>query len=267
MTAIILWCALTIQFVGKPNVRPYPYQQPASTQGTQASAPQNSQAAATHSVHAQNGMPPWYATPEWWLVGVGMLTLGAIYYQSRETAHAAKAAADSVGAINRQAGIMERQTAATERAAEASERSITLQEVALRQWVTIENWRSIVWIPEGGDLSLHIQFDVVNPTDLPLTLDYAFILFGSEGGKAGRRNLIPPKKSHPVITTVKITEEQRVKREQGELVFMVNGYIKFVDALEKERTQEFGGLIGCSKTGVRFVPPYGPGLYITGEKE
>jgi hypothetical protein len=170
---------------------------------------------------------------------------------------------------------IERQTAATETAAEATRiaaeataRSVTLQETALRQWVNIENWRSTVFIPEGGALSLHVQFDVVNPTDLPLTLDYAFIILGDQGGKAGRSNLIPPKKGHPVTTTVKITEEQARKWHQEELIFMVNGYIKFEDALEKERTQPFNGVIGCSgKRGVRFVPPYGPGLYITDENK
>lgn len=160
-----------------------------------------------------------------------------------------------------------RQTAATERAAEATRKSVELQEVALRQWVTIDNWKSLVFLPEDGGLSLHVQFDVTNPTDLPLTLDYAFIMLGDQGGKAGRSNLIPPKKSHPVITTVKITEEDRLKREQTELVFIVNGYIKFVDALEKDRSQEFGGVIGCSKTGVRFIPPYGPGIYIPDENQ
>jgi hypothetical protein len=113
---------------------------------------------------------------------------------------------------------------------------------------------------------------VFNPTNLPLTLDYAYIIFRAhmlpdQGGKAGRSNSIPPKKGHPVTATIKITEEQRLKREQAELVFMVNGYIKFEDALEKERTQPFDGAIGCSRDGVRFIPPYGPGLYITGEKK
>jgi hypothetical protein len=160
------------------------------------------------------------------------------------------------------------QTKATRIAAEASEKSVNLQATALRQWVDIKEWRSTVWIPEGGVLSLHIQFDVVNPTSLPLTLDSVFIMLGDQGGKVGRRNLVPPGKGHPVVTSVKITEEQLRKWDEDELVFIVNGHVDFGDVLENVRSQPFSGLIACSKKrGVKFIPPYGPGLYITDEKK
>jgi len=167
------------------------------------------------------------------------------------------------------------QTQATRIAAEATEKSVRLQEVNLRQWVTIENWCSVgVWIPEGGALSLHVQFDVVNPTNLPLTLDSVFIMFACHGGtdqgsKIGRKNLVPPGKGHPVVTSIKITEEQSLKWEDlKELVFFVNGYIEFEDVLKEVRNQPFNGLIGCSKKGgVRFIPPYGAGLYIPDQKK
>ncbi len=165
---------------------------------------------------------------------------------------------------------MERQTGAIEKSAEAAENSIKLQETALRQWVDIKEWRSIPWIPVGTEeWNLHIQFDVVNPTDKPLTLNGVFIKIGEEEKTIIRKNLIPPEKWHPVVMSVKITEEQALKWEDlKELIFLVNGYIEFEDVLEKIRNQPFNGMIGCSKKGgVRFIPPYGSGLYITGEKK
>jgi hypothetical protein len=81
--------------------------------------------------------------------------------------------------------------------------------------------------------------------------------------------LVPPRKSHPVVASIKITEEQSLKWEDlKELAFFVNGYVQFGDALENVRNQPFNGIIACSrKGGVRFIPPYGSGPYIPGEKK
>jgi hypothetical protein len=153
---------------------------------------------------------------------------------------------------------------------DAMRRSTDLQTIGLHQWVHIENWKAVPYIPEGGALSLHIQFDVVNSTALPLTLNNVSVMFAchgcsDQGGKIGRKNLVLPGKSHPVVTSVKITEEQALKWEDlKELVFIVNGSVEFEDALNEVRHQPFAGLIACSKKGgVRFIPPYGSGLYIT----
>jgi hypothetical protein len=181
-------------------------------------------------------------SPEWVLVFVGAVTAAFIGWQSYETRKAAK----------------------------ATEKSVRLQEVNLRQWVAIENWKAIPYIPEGGAWDLHVQFDVVNPTKLPLTLNSVLVTFschgcGDQGGKIGRKNLVPPGKGHPVVTSLKITEEQLVKWEDlEELVFIVNGSVEFEDVLKKVRNQPFSGLIACSKKGgVRYIPPYGSGVYIT----
>jgi hypothetical protein len=66
-------------------------------------------------VHTEHEMSHRYPSAEWILVIVTGVTAGFICWQSWETKRAAKAAADSVEAINRQAGIMERQTALAER--------------------------------------------------------------------------------------------------------------------------------------------------------
>jgi hypothetical protein len=57
---------------------------------------------------------------------VGFVTLLVVVYQSKETAKAAKAAADSVREMHKQAKILERQTEATEIAARAASDNIAL---------------------------------------------------------------------------------------------------------------------------------------------
>jgi hypothetical protein len=202
--------------------------------------------------HSEN-TTQWYASPEWWLAILGFPTIFIIGWQAVRTADAAQAAKVS---------------------AEATQSSVTLQEVSLRQWVDIENWKACPYMPEGGDLGLHVQFDVVNPTNLPLTLNSVYVVFAchgcsDQGGKIGRKNLVPPSKSHPVVTWVKLTEEQLLKWEDlKELVFVVNGTVEFEDVLKEVRNQPFSGLIACSKKGgVRFIPPYGSGLYITDKEK
>ena len=94
------------------------------------------------------------------LVVIGGITFAAIWYQARESARAAKAAADSVEAIHQQTAIIERQTAATEKAAEASNRSVTLMaETAQRQlraYVCLES--AAVIFPEPAVPEAQIKF-------------------------------------------------------------------------------------------------------------
>ena len=216
-------------------------------------------------------LPPVSVSRDWadWILWVfnGLLVAGGFW--------GIRLAYKTLKTVERQTTATETAAKSAEEAAKATEKSVRLQEVQLRQWVDIENWRATPWIPEGGTLSLHIQFDVVNPTNLPLMLNSVFIMLGAhgereQGGKIGQKNLIPPQKGHPVVTLVRITEEQALKWEDlKELVFMVNGYVEFEDVLENLRNQPFSGLIACSKkAGVRFIPPYGSGLYLAdAEKE
>jgi hypothetical protein len=173
---------------------------------------------------------------------VAVLGIGVIVWQSWETKVAAKAAKKS---------------------AEATEKSVRLQEAALRQWVDIKEWRSVPWVPKGGDLSLHLQFNVVNPTDKPLTLRGVFIKIGEQEETIVKNNLIPPQKWHPIVMSLAITEQQMVKWAADKISLFVSGFVSYEDVLETMRKQSFSGAIVCSKKdGVIFVPPYGPGLYI-----
>ena len=94
------------------------------------------------------------------LVVIGGITFGAIWYQARESALAAKAAADSVETIHQQTAIIERQTAATEKAAEASNRIVTLMaettQRQLRAYVCLDS--AAVIFPEPAVPEAQIKF-------------------------------------------------------------------------------------------------------------
>jgi hypothetical protein len=94
------------------------------------------------------------------VVVIGGITFAAIWYQAKEAARAANAAADSVESIHVQTAIIERQTAATEKAAEASNRSVTLMaETAQRQlraYVCLDS--AAVIFPEPAVLDAQIKF-------------------------------------------------------------------------------------------------------------
>src|SRR5258708_28890829 len=74
-----------------------------------------------------------------------MLRVKGFWFRAKETAKAAKAAADTVLAINQQIGIMEQQTAAAVVAASAAQRSADAAKLSAnglidseRAWILIE---------------------------------------------------------------------------------------------------------------------------------
>jgi hypothetical protein len=118
------------------------------------------------SLPAKDAWDKGYIIAGWILVFAAIFTFGAICYQSRQTALAAKAARDTVSKIDRQANIMAEQTTAMEKSAKAAndslaeirrqaeimerqtavaEKSMRLQEIIQQQWVQIDGWRR-----EGG---------------------------------------------------------------------------------------------------------------------
>jgi hypothetical protein len=255
-TAIVLWFAITLQLVGKPHVSPPDYQQTANTQAAQAATLQNDQAAATHTDHADKSMPPWYASPEWWLVGVGILTLIGIYYQAAKTAGAAKAAADSVEAINRQAGILERQTKATEKASEAAKASAEAAQANINIIISKERARIMVtaWhldlTPAANGLC-SVRYDVIYSGQSP-----AFIIdsgvwadaVDSEDAKTfplwmAIRELPPIAPINRDIihceTWIDLKPDAVRKVNEGTTFVRVYGFVRYRDVFDIQRTTTF----------------------------
>ena len=94
--------------------------------------------------------------------------------------------------------IIVRQTKATETAAEATEKSVKLQEVAMRQWVSIENWNGQI-VTRQGERILEFTFDIVNRTKSPLKLEFVMTnAFGSSGSTQRADHVLGPEKEFKV---------------------------------------------------------------------
>ena len=75
--------------------------------------------------------------------------------------------------------ILINQTKATRKAAEAARDSVLLQQTGMQQWIDIKEWKA--WFTSDAKTSLTIQFDIVNPTNFPLTIEAFEISFNLPG--------------------------------------------------------------------------------------
>jgi hypothetical protein len=95
------------------------------------------------------------------LVVIGGITFGAIWYQAKKTAEAAKAAADSVEAINAQAGIMQRQTKAAQDSAEAARDNAVAAKISAEALISAER----AWVLADFDYPdrphTHYEFSLI----------------------------------------------------------------------------------------------------------
>jgi hypothetical protein len=180
--AIIL-CAVTINLAQKAQQRPTKKEQSPVADAPKTVTFINNESAATPAQGTQNKSPNWYVSPEWPLVIVGIFTLLAIWYQARETARATK----------------------------AMQKSVQLQEIELRQWVDITNWRSEVRTVQNETI-LEIYFDVVNPTKIPITLIAVSITIGGQRSDSGGRTLLAPNNPHTASTSFRFNKEQEEAR-------------------------------------------------------
>lgn len=111
-----LFTLLFLLFVFHPTAAPTSPSQEHQKQGTRERAgavPAPSQVTGGARTTARDEQAPkWYSPvwAEWGLVAVGLLTLLAVWKQSRETRRAADKTAESVDEIHDQTGVLERQT-------------------------------------------------------------------------------------------------------------------------------------------------------------
>jgi hypothetical protein len=224
-TAIIaaLLCTATLNLAGQSNRDPGKNEQPSGIQRQTTEAP-------TAKTETPNTSPPhWYTSlqqPEWWLVVVGILTFFAIWYQSMETARAAK----------------------------AMQTSVALQEAALRQWVVIEDW--LVPVPNFFGMeenTLEIGFTIANPTKMPLVLEEVTVSVGDHNYAFKHRYSLTPDNRHHMKFYPVLQPAQSNHYLQSGLVFTVSGVIVFTDALGKRREQPFRQMCKCGPGRAEFT--------------
>jgi len=212
----------------------------------------NNQGPGTDSNHAYDGPPHWYAPferPDWWLVIAAILTLATIAYQAREMRRATEVMRSSTDVAQRQTAMLERSTAATEK-------SVRLQEVAMRQWVSIENWQGQI-ITRQGERSLEFRFDIVNRTNFPLKLE--FVMTNAYGCGAQQRadHVLGPEKEFSVRrTTGRLSDIQHLSYCESKLMIDISGAVTYEDVFEIRRTQRFNATCYCSAHSGFFFYQY-----------
>lgn len=221
-------CILAIGVSGQPNKsRNAPQDRSQDQSQPTIFNLENCNSPGTQPANPNDDTPDWNTaikravkTPDGWLVIVAAITGLAILYQAREMARATK----------------------------EMRRSIALQEVALRQWVDLLNWR-VDFVPANGPIppELRIRVDVVNPTQFPLTLPDAYIVFGK-----GNRYLfrvyfyLTPKNPYTVDTVYPLTSEMIEHFRHGNGIRIeVEGNMAHIGALGKLQPQPFCGVLKC----------------------
>jgi hypothetical protein len=193
------------------------------------------------------------------LVIIGAITFWEVRRQAIETAKSAKAAADSVGAMNRQAEILERQTKATEDAAvaakegaEATKRSIELMVRKERAQIRVRI-KPLNLHPVGGlpAVEYTVHFFGMTNAFVRETQAIAFVSNSDERETGGVRLSIripdvitpasPPQMDCSTFPQPNMTLEQATieKIEHRQAFIHFYGFIKYDDAFGQSQETTF----------------------------
>jgi len=141
----------------------------------------------------------------------------------------------------------------------------------MRQWVDIKNWTTNYRIlSDYISHELEINFDVINPTDLPLTILNTKTITKmrsrtKESWKLHNILLAPNLPYTVTFGSISLDKEEQAGYPSNGIVIVTFGYVLYRDCFEKTREQIFSGLLHCTKTGANFklewIPdnPYKPG--------
>lgn len=221
---------------GRPRLKekdqPSGYQQKANSAPKTSSARPSASAAAPHPeapgkqhTSEQKKRDFWEtafspeSAPRWALVLVGIVAAGV--------------ALRTLGAINQQA-------CQTSRSASAMEKNIKLQVIAMRQWVSADDWRINITGRDADSVKLDICFSVTNPTSRPLTL------LSGRVGIDGQESVIPsnirlvPQGRYPVVAAAELKGEQKQRFDSGGLQMNILGVIYYRNTLGETVPQHFG---------------------------
>jgi hypothetical protein len=236
----ILVCAVLLCFAANSPVKPDRH----STQSNAASEAKREPPVVifnnekSSALQNENGdkAPKWYASVEWanWaLVLVGLATAFAIWAQTVAT----REATDKVG------------------------ETLDIQRAAMRQWIDVETGE--IMAPVTGDNVVEFYFQAINNTSYPLTIRKVVTKVSVRANEwethtVNTNAILPPKggeKIYPFYITVNASDilPDWVKGT----VLTINGEIAFVDCLNENRVQQFGGLYACSASGFEYLRPLG----------
>jgi hypothetical protein len=156
------------------------------------------------------------------------------------------------------------QSSETRKAAQSARDSIRLQELAMQQWIVLNNWRSEIITTSGllyADGSplhrLRIRVDIVNPSTAPLTLTAATIVFhlpinAPSTWGAPKDHFLTPNAPYTVDVPLDVSAGLVESFSDGIVTFRIEGKFIHVGSLKRSATQDMSGILVCSKSGTRF---------------
>jgi hypothetical protein len=159
----------------------------------------------------------------------------------------------------------EGQVSALLTSATAMQKSIALQEATLEQWVDIFNWQTDFIAPgKGIPAQMRIRVDVVNPTNFPLALEDAYIVFGDRLKYLFRDHcLLTPRNPYTVDVAITLDDEAWKHYWQSRrMSIRVEGDLSHLGSLRERRLQPFCGDLICAhkcETRFEFETPVPPG--------
>jgi hypothetical protein len=190
--------------------------------------------AANNNAQRRTDQPPrWHkfvAWPEGITVWAILFTLVAISWQSYETRKSAKAAL----------------------------KSIKLQEIQLRQWVEVDDWKTSAPFtqPTTKEADLTVSFQVFNPTKIPLTLKSIVATAGPIWEPEFRGSMstsmqyaLAPDSGYPIAIKVPMKGEIFLRYERRQLALVVSIDVGFEDLFDIRRDQKFVFTGKCGPMG------------------
>lgn len=215
-----------INVSGQPNQTADHEQNPAQSRNTIARASDAQQNASTSEQgHGNSNAKPanWYTAiewPEWLLVTAAFLTLAVVTWQSIATAGATK----------------------------AMRKSVKLQEATLQQWVDVVNWQTYLILFEQQRPGVKIKVDVVNPTNFPLTLKGARIVFDNRITFLFRDDFrLTPRNPYTVEVSLELMTGQYDYMYGTGAAVRVAGNLPHIGSLGHLQPQPFCGRLICKE--------------------
>ena len=107
--------------------------------------------------------------------------------------------------------------------------------------MNLENWKIQTDEATGEKTkTIYLSFDIVNSTDMPLTLKYAKIYF-IEGNKCSSPNIpLAPTKFYTVIHDIVLSDQKTAQYFKNGLNLTIFGNVEFRDNFGDQRSQLIG---------------------------
>jgi hypothetical protein len=127
----------------------------------------------------------------------------------------------------------------------ATQQNVLLQETAMKQWLVFQNWTHERRQANDGSRFIHIRFEIVNPTNWPLTLGATMLQIRRRETMVNHFVELCPNVPYSMgISNIDVDDEQYLSSGTAYVLF---GAITYLDCFDKLNNQIFSGMVHCTK--------------------